>query len=200
MPSPSLTRALLTLAAGALSACNPPDRVEITESRPPHTNETAPLLDAPLADSLPAAEAYRWDLPPGWIEGAPTQFRQVNFVFGPQGEGECYLSITQGSELENINRWRQQMAQPPLTETELAALPRQNIFGRPAALLDLTGSYSGMGAAAPQPDIRLRGLVRAEGEVTLTVKMTGPAALVADHAANFDAFVGSLRLTPSYSR
>ena len=190
---------LALLAAAALPACRPADRVEITQSRPRHTTEKAPRLDVPLADSLPAAEAYRWALPPGWVEKPATQFRQANFAFGPSGEGECYLSLTQGSELENINRWRQQMAQPALTEEELAALPRKDIFSRPAAFIDLTGTYTGAGGAAPAADTRLLGLVRAEGDVTITVKMTGPAALIAGQTANFDAFVASLRLTPSYN-
>jgi len=201
MPSPSLTTTgLLAVATSLLVSCSPPDRMEIKESRPRHTTEKTPRLDVPLADSLPSPEAYRWVLPAGWVEKPATQFRQANFAFGPAGEGECYLSLTQGSELENINRWNQQMAQPPLTEQELAALPRKEIFSRPAAFLDLTGVYSGMGAAAPQPDMRLLGLVRAEGDVTITVKMTGPATLITAQTAAFDSFVASLRLTPSYSQ
>lgn len=199
MPIHVSTLGWLALAAGLAASCRPASRVEITQSRPRFTTEAAPRLDVPLADSLPSPEAYRWAKPEGWVEKPATQFRQVNFAFGPAGEGECYLSLTQGTELENINRWRQQMAQPPLTEDELAALPRKQIFSRPAAFLDLTGTYSGAGGAAPVADTRLLGLVRAEGDVTITVKMTGPAALIASHTANFDAFVASLRLTPSYN-
>jgi len=196
-PIPVLLAA--AVAAALPAACRPADRVEITRSRPRHTTEKAPRLDVPLAASLPAAEAYRWALPPGWLEKPATQFRQANFAFGPSGEGECYLSLTQGSEAENINRWRQQMDQPALNETELAALPRKNIFSRPAAFIDLTGTYSGAGGAAPVADTRLLGLVRAEGDVTITVKMTGPADVIASQSANFDAFVASLQLTPSYN-
>lgn len=191
---------LALLAAATLpAACRPADRVEITQSRPRHTTEKAPRLDVPLADSLPSAQAYRWALPPGWVEKPATQFREANFAFGPSGEGECYLSRSQGSELENINRWRQQLAQPPITESELAALPRKTIFGVPAVFIDLTGTYTGAGGASPVADTRLLGLVRAERDLTITVKMTGPAALVAGQTANFDAFVASLQLTPSYN-
>lgn len=194
--SPSLA---LLAASGLISSCRPADRVEITESRPRHTTENEPRLDVPLSGSLPSAEAYRWVLPPGWSEKPATQFRQANFVFGPSGEGECYVSLSQGSELENINRWRQQMAQAALTEEEVAALPRKSIFGRSATFIDLTGTYTGAGGAAPLADTRLLGLVRAEGDVTITVKMTGPAALIAGQPANFDAFVASLQITPSYN-
>jgi hypothetical protein len=200
MPTHSFTLGLLALTAGLLPSCQPADRLEITQSRPRYTSEKPPRLDVPLADSLPSAEQFRWALPPDWVEKPATQFREVNFAFGPAGEGECYLSRTQGSELENINRWRQQMAQPPLTEEQLAALPRKNIFGLPATFLDLTGTYSGAGGAEPVTDTRLLGVVRAERDLTITVKMTGPAALIGAHAGNFDAFVASLQITPAYSQ
>lgn len=192
----TLTLAAVAMAAAATS-CRPADRVEITRSRPRHSTEPAPRLDVALADSLPSFQQYRWARPAGWTEKPATQFRQANFAFGPNLEGECYLSLSQGSEVENLNRWRQQMAQPALTEDEVAALPRKEIFGRPAAFIDLTGTYTGAGGASPTDATRLLGLVRAEGDVTITVKMTGPAAVVAEHAANFDAFVASLRLTPA---
>jgi len=198
-PALALALALATLAAGTLVACRQPERVEITHSRPRHTTEPAPRLDVPLTDSLPSAQRYRWSLPPGWIEKPATQFREANFAFGPNLEGECYLSQTQGSERDNLNRWRQQMGLPDLTEEEVAALPRKNIFGFPGAFIDLTGTYTGAGGAAPVADTRVLGLVRAERDLTLTVKMTGPAELVAGHAAHFDDFVASLRLTPSYN-
>ena len=80
----------------------------------------------------------------------------------------------------------------------MPALPRKDIFSRPAAFVDLTGTYTGAGGATPKENTRLLGLVRAEGDVTLTVKMTGPADLVAAESAHFDAFIASLRLTPAY--
>lgn len=195
-----------TLVAGVAlfgAACGDSSRVEITESRPRHTSEPHARLDVAYANSFPSAEQYRWTLPPGWKEVPRTQFRQANFVFGPQGEGECYISLIEGGdELSNINRWRQQMGQPPMTQDEADALPQINIFERPAKLVDVTGTYTGMAGMgeAPKENWRLRGLIRAEGGATLTVKMTGPADLIEKEAANFDAFVASLYLTPKPRR
>jgi hypothetical protein len=92
------------------------------------------------------------------------------------------------------------MALPPITEEDVAALPRKDLFGRPAAFVDLTGTYTGAGDAAPRENWRLAGVVRAQADVTLTVKMTGPADLVGRELANLDAFLASLRLTVDYPR
>ncbi len=198
--TPWLSRAALATAAAACAACGGADREEIADSRPRHTSEPHARLDVAYANSFPAAESYRWTLPPGWKEAARTQFRQANFVFGPQGEGECYLSIIDGGdELGNLNRWLRQIGKEDLTQEEANALPQLDIFERPAKVIDATGAYTGMGEAAKE-NWRLRGLLRAEGNVTLTVKMTGPADLIAKEAANFDAFVASLYLTPKPRR
>ncbi len=200
MPTHPISLCLLALLVTATAvSCRPADRVEITLSRPRHSVEKAPRLDVPLIDSLPATQKYRWTLPPGWIEIPATQFRLINFAFGPAGEGECYVSESRGSELENVNRWRQQMAQPPLGQDELAALPRKTILGHPAAFVDLTGAYTGAGGAAPAPNTRMLGVILADVDTTFTVKLTGPADLVAAHATHFDTFVASLRLTPAYN-
>jgi hypothetical protein len=53
--------------------------------------------------------------------------------------------------------------------------------------------------STPAADTRLLGIVRAEGDVTITVKMTGPASLIASHLTGFDSFIASLQLTPSFS-
>lgn len=188
------------LAAVSFTACGPGDRVEITETRPRHTSEKSPRLDVSYEDSFPSMDSYRWTLPAGWKERPATQFRNANFSFGPQDEGECYLTLASGSELENLNRWRKQMDQPDLTEEQLLAMPRKDIFGRPALFIDLSGSYAGMASGETKENWRLLGVIREEGQVTITVKMTGPADLIAQEAGRFDEFISSLRLTPSYSQ
>jgi hypothetical protein len=176
-------------------ACGKADRIEITESRPRHVSEKKPQLDVPYDQSFPPSEGYRWKLPLGWTERPPDQFRRTNLVFGPKLEGECYVSIVGGSALDNLNRWRTQMGQPPMTDEEVAALPHKDVLGRPAAVIDMTSSYSGAGGADPKPNWRLVGAVRVAADGTVTVKMTGPAELVAKELPNFDAFLASMRKT-----
>jgi hypothetical protein len=189
------SNASLILTAAMAIACGKADRIEITESRPRHVSEKKPQLDVPYDQSFPSSERYRWKLPAGWIERPPDQFRRTNLAFGPSLEGECYVSIVNGSDIDNLNRWRMQMGQRPLTDEEVATLPHKDLFGRPAAVVDITGTYSGAGGATPKSNWRLVGAVQAAADGTVTVKMTGPPELVAKELPNFDAFLASLRLT-----
>jgi hypothetical protein len=130
-----------------------------------------------------------------------TEFRHLNFTFGPNREGEAYLTLLPvaggGGMLENLNRWRKQMAQPPVAEADLASLPEKTIFGRKVPFLDLTGTFTGgsgpmMAASEPKPDYRMLGAIFEAPGFLFTIKMTGPTALVTKEAANFDAFCQSL--------
>ncbi len=198
---PRFPTTALLLATLGLAACGKPDRVEITQSRARFTSEPAPKLDVPYALAFPTADQFRWITPEGWKVLPAAQFRDANLAFGPNGEGECYVSILGASSEEgNINRWRAQMNLSPLPEAEIEALPKKNIFGREAKFVDFSGTYAGAGGAAPKENYRLLGVVRSERDATITVKMTGPAELVAANAANFDAFLDSLMLTPSLPR
>jgi hypothetical protein len=191
---------IAAFAFGFLPGCSEPDRVEIEESRPRHTGEKESRLDVSYEDAFPSLGEYRWALPAGWKEEPPQQFRLVNFSFGPNREGECYLSQVQGGMSENIGRWCGQMGQPPLTGEQIAELPVRTLFGRPGRMVDLKGTYTGAMGAAPRPDYRLVGVVVAEGGQTVTVKMTGPAALVESNLDELDTFCSSLRLAPGYPK
>jgi hypothetical protein len=207
MPAlPSLKSAVLILPGTVLllAGCGRKDRVEVLDSRAPFTKEPAPKLGLTTAQRYAANDAQsmlRWTTPEGWNFLPATEFRHLNFDFGPSRAGEAYLTLLPvnggGGVLDNLNRWRQQMDQPPLTESELAALPTKTVFGRPVPCLDITGTFTGgsgpmMAASTPQPGYRMLGAIFEAPGFLFTLKLTGPEALVAAHAARFDAFAQSL--------
>jgi hypothetical protein len=184
-------------------SCRPESEQEVMESRPRREADSLPAkVDVSYDRSFPNSEQYRWKKPTAWTRQPKSQFRDLNFSFGPQREGECYLSLVNGGELENINRWCQQMAAPSYTPEQIAALPQKPIFGRQGRFVDLTGTFGGMAGAGAEgkTNYRLLGLVVAGGDVTLTVKMTGPAELVAQQLVAFDEFTSSLTFTPAPPR
>jgi hypothetical protein len=189
--------------AVALSACRPPDRVEVTQSRPAFRNEPKPEASSDR-DRFAENEIQRmltWQTPEGWRLVAATDFRHINYIFGPSGEGECFLSLISGEGagvFENFNRWRKQMGQPPITEAELASLPTKSVLGRPVPTIEITGTYDpGSGpmapaAGPPKPNWRLVGSIFEAPGALFTIKMTGPKDLVEQNLAAYDAFLKSI--------
>ena len=201
-PSRHLWR-LLPLAV-ALTACRPPDRVAVTKSRAAFRDEPEPA--AGLSDQQRFAEnevqqMLSWKTPEGWRLVAATEFRHINFTFGPAGEGECYLSLISGAGagvLDNFNRWRKQMGQAPMSEEEMARLPSKTILGRPVPTIDVSGTFTaGSGpfmqsGGAPKENWRMVGSIFEAPGALFTIKMTGPADLVGQQLASYDAFLGSI--------
>lgn len=123
--------------------------------------------------------------------------RLVDMRFGPNGEGECFLSMMPGPAggvEANLNRWRGQMGLPPYTAEELAALPKREMFGQEATYVDFEGNFSNVGATAPLEGYRMIGLIQQTPRFTLFVKMTGPKALVEANQAAFMEFAQSIGL------
>lgn len=196
-------------AALGCHGCSPAagDRVEITASRVFSEVDAAARIGATTAERFdwvlpkPQQEAenpFQWSVPEGWKEVASTgALRAVNMRFGENDEGECYFGVMQGDGgglAMNVNRWRGQMGKEPSTEEEIAELPRRALFGGDAVLLDLSGEFKGMGAAEGKPDYRMLGVIQSSPAFTFFVKMTGPAALVAENESKFAEFCDSMKI------
>lgn len=179
------------------SACKRLDeRVEITESRENSQYEAKPKLFA-YSQQRFSNDPLSWETPPGWVQAERSQTRPINLRFGPNGEGECYLSMLPGGAggtAANVNRWRRQMGQAELPEAELASLPKRVLMGIEGVFVSLDGSYTNVGSAEATPDQRLMGVIAALGEVGLFVKMVGPKELVEANQSAFDQFIKSLSL------
>ncbi|MDF1753124.1 MAG: hypothetical protein P1U89_10150 [Verrucomicrobiales bacterium] len=160
--------------------------------------KTSPSTDTrpvgPQGDNSDGSPKLTWNTPDGWKELPATSMREPNLRFGPNDEGECYvtrLSGAAGGLTANVNRWRKQVGAAELTDAEVAALPKQTLFGEPATLVSVDGSFAGMGSAAKE-NYRLHGLILTVADSMVTVKMTGPKDLVAENEAKFGAFCASL--------
>ncbi len=205
------------LALGLAACSKPADRVEITgvatrsETRAvPQVNvssedrfaralpQTPPNVAAPAsAAAVAGSELFDYEAPAGWNAAAPSQFRDPSFTIGPTGEIECYVSVLDGQGgglLVNANRWRGQLGQAPYAESEFGSLPRANILGQEAVIVDFTGSYMGMGAAEAKPGYRLVGALIQAPMAAIFIKMVGPDAMVETEKNNFALFAQSLRM------
>lgn len=134
------------------------------------------------------------DAPPAnWLARPASQFRLLNYAFGASGKGEVYVSRSQGSVLDNVNRWRKQFAQQDLTAQELAALPKATLMGAEAIIVDADGRYAGGMGKEPVDGFALSGLVAKIGSDIITIKMVGPKEEVGAEKANLVEYAKTLK-------
>lgn len=137
----------------------------------------------PAAD--PAAPGrLDYTAPEGWTPLAATSMREVNFLAGDSSV-ECYVTIlggAAGGPLRNVNRWRDQYGESPITEAQLETMPRVPQLGSEAVLVELDGGDKGM-----------IGTLSFHGDRAVFVKMIGPTELVFNERGRFLSFCGSLR-------
>lgn len=190
--------AITVTGACAFVSCSAPDRtVDLGQAKQVDVS-AAPQAQA---GSVPAATSatpnFLYRVPEGWTERPPSNMRLADFQVGDAASGaECYVTRLTGSGggLEaNLNRWRSQMSLPAYTAEEIAALPRIPVLGIEAPLVDVTGTYSGMGGADASPDQGLLGTVAELPGASVFVKLTGPAALVEAQREAFTQFCASLQ-------
>lgn len=205
----------ITLGLMSLS-CGPGDsRREITDIRTPSvagpekpekmsTQERLGLVKAKSAGGMPmgheslmggaVAETvqFKWTDPPGWEKTENRSMRLVTFTT-QNGTVECYASLLSGPAggvEANINRWRQQMAQPALTAEQISALKKIKMLGKDSPLVEITGEFSGMSGQAV-PGQKMLGVVCPLEQQTVFVKMVGPEAGVTPETDHFTAFCES---------
>ncbi len=131
------------------------------------------------------------------------QFRALQYAVaapaGASGAAELILSVFaqgDGGPVDaNVKRWESQFR---TSEGGAAtATVREIVAGAiPVKLVELSGSYQGMGQAAPRPGIlQLGAIVQVEGR-TVYIRLVGPAATVEAARAQFMAMVEGARHSP----
>jgi hypothetical protein len=145
--------------------------------------------EATLAADLHWHPADHWQL-------APAQpMRMATYTIGAGGETEVVLSSLPGDAggiESNINRWRSQMGQAPLTAEEIGSLPRLTILGTPSPLVKIQGDYAGMGEGPVQAGYTMLAALCPLETQTIFVKMIGPEATVSGEIEHFVAFCESI--------
>ena len=148
-----------------------------------------------------AAPGLTWKLPPSWEEVAPGEMRVASFRIKGQSGQQADVSIVPlpgmaGGEINNVNRWRGQVGQPPVTEAELAQLAQPvQIAGQPARLYEQAGK-------APNSDeeSRILAVIQRRDGTAWFFKMTGNDTLVKDQKPAFIDFLKSLSFSAATAR
>ncbi len=175
---------LLALAANAAVT---PYRVP----KQPASGSGQPSLAQP---GTAAQSPLSYKTPAGWEAVAPGSIRIASFrVKGPDDSladvSVVPLAGPAGSDLENVNRWRQQVGLAPIGATDLAGMGQKiAMSGESAQLYEMAGQPTG----AKEKLRILAAVQRFEGGV-LFYKMTGSDALVAKQRPAFVDFLKSVK-------
>jgi hypothetical protein len=203
-----------------LAGCDDPGTRTITHSRTAAHASAAVKPGATMADRFESAMAdhesgggsqaaphehrrpIAWTLPAGWVEKPDTERMRVG-SFLPAGNPQADCSIVllpgqAGGVENNVNRWRHQLGASELEVADMMKLPAVTLLGTQGILVEVAGTYAGMGDSAPKPDYALMGAISqfkaGNTPVMIFVKMVGPKALVDAERQNFLSLCDSIRI------
>lgn len=190
-------RVACVLASAVLfSACREKKEIVVTETRVQTTHDSTPKLfatsDERFRDAKPSP--VKGDIPDSWLALPASQFRLLNYRFGDSGKGEVWVSLSQGSVLDNANRWLKQFSATELDPPALEKLKSVAIAGTTGKWIETAGDYGGGMGAPPQTGYALAGVIASVNGQILTVKMIGPKAEVEAAKPVLEIFSKSLRM------
>lgn len=176
-----------------------------TDQLPPGHPPVAANAPAPAAPTDAAALSpevvamgVSVTLPQGWQRNPPANAMRIAEALVADASNDpakaCLLvfSSAGGSVEENVTRWSGQVRDaqgipvPPKSETK-------TVNGLPVTVVEMTGTFSGMGTEGVRQDWTLRGAIVSTPQGLLFMKMTGPAANMAAQAGAFNQLVDSLK-------
>jgi hypothetical protein len=171
----------------------PPSTLDLSQLPPSHPAIPGMTAGGQAQPNVDAASKPTWSVPAGWTEGELSQFLVAKYIIQGTGDAVAVVNVSQldgdgGGLLPNINRWRGQLGQPPLTEGDLAALPTLDVSGVKAAVADITGTDPRSGKSA-----RLVGVVLPLGGQTWFYKLMGDPGVVAQQKDALTQFVHSAK-------
>jgi hypothetical protein len=156
-----LPDAQASTVSGALNPSRPP-------SRTPHSTSSS----------------LTFDVPDGWEPGKASTMRAASFAVTDAGQQVDISALRAGgNELDNVNRWREQVGLEAVTQAELDETVREiEVDGRTGRMFELVGDAQAIFAV----------IVPADG-ASWFFKMMGDPALADRERANFESFVTSVR-------
>src|SRR5215475_4039572 len=155
------------------------------------TNTSAPRMPGVLP---PTAET-EVTTPPNWESQPLSQMRQASFLIKGDNGAVADVSFVSlgsaaGNVLENVNRWLNQLGQPPITEQKLGEMAqRLHTSLGDMTIVDLAGLPDN---ADPLRDGRIVAAMMTTSNATLFFKMRGNADLTEAQKSEFLKWVATV--------
>jgi hypothetical protein len=133
--------------------------------------------------------------PPSWEPQPLSQMRQASFLVKGDNDELVDISLVSlgaaaGNVLDNVNRWLDQLGQPPITEQQLSGVAQRltTALGD-VMVVDLAGVPKDVDSAK---DGRIIAAMATTGDSTLFFKMRGNAALAEAQKADFIKWIAAV--------
>jgi hypothetical protein len=171
-------------------------KAPLEESAPQQQNAMPTNAGSPAAPhGMPPVTSTTLTTPPNWEPQPLSQMRQASFlVKGDNGAAAdisfVSLGAAAGNVLDNVNRWLDQLGQPPITEQKLGDITQRltTSLGE-ATIVDLAGLPK---EADPARDGRIIAAITTTGNSTLFFKMRGNAELTEAQKSDFIKWVAAV--------
>jgi len=159
----------------------------------PAGHPAIPATTATPAAATSAADKPTWTVPADWKEGELAQFLVAKFVINSSGGATAAVNVSQlagdgGGLVANLDRWRGQLGQPPVSDGDAAALPAIDAGGISSRIADFTGTDSRTGKPA-----RLVGVIVPQNGQTWFYKLMGDPDVVMQQKDALIKFVQSAK-------
>jgi hypothetical protein len=155
------------------------------------TNTAAPRMPGAIGPTASTAVTT----PPNWEPQPLSQMRQASFLVKGDNGAVADISLVSlgsaaGNVLDNVNRWLDQLGQPPITEQKLSDIAqRLHTSLGDVIIADLAGLPKD---ADPARDGRIIAAMATTGDSTLFFKMRGNADLTEAQKGDFIKWVAAL--------
>ncbi len=166
-------------------------------STPP---QVPPMAAQSNPDQLPSRQTSPTQIignaPPEWQVQPKAQMRQASFLVNGEDEAQADVSLVvlggeAGGNLDNVNRWRNQLGMAPISQTELeSASEKLSTAIGEGLLVDIEGTNLG----DSKKDGRIVAVILRRGDESWFFKMRGNAELVGSQKDAFRRWVESVRI------
>ncbi|HEV2392118.1 MAG TPA: hypothetical protein VG146_07115 [Verrucomicrobiae bacterium] len=181
------------LLAAVVAGCGRNDIQVYRVSKDSQKPDDQAAQQAAMPAASQAAPRLQWKTPSGWQEMPPGEMRVASFrVTGESGK-QAEVSVIPlpgfaGSDVDNVNRWRGQVGQPPVSQEEVAKLAQSVQIGdQTGKLYDQAGDTPGSGDKA-----RILAAMLPRDGIEWFFKMIGDDKLVEQQKPAFLEFLKSV--------
>ncbi len=188
-----------------LGACNrSADEIKVYRLAKP-SGEPAPMekdaiasTNAPVRSTIERVPSANSNVatPPNWEPQPLSEMRQASFLVHGENGATADISFVRlgpaaGNVLDNVNRWLDQLGQPPVTPNKLSSMVQKvpTPLGE-VNIVDLSGKPENGDASK---DGRIVAAIASDGTNTSFYKMRGNAGVVGAEKENFIKWVVAMR-------